>query len=267
MDNGFVEVDASGTAMKAIPYITIENPASRTTTSLKLTWGWYNSSVGGCTPILDALENVEPACSSQASGAYIFRPNSSELFGFDPSFVPQMAVETGIWRRQGRLRRSPFTSHTVRLGKDNAHVEVEWTAGPIPSTRPGSRPIVIGEGGRPLRYDTEVASGGRLSTPTANGRETVKRVRDQRGPSPAPYKISEPVAGNYYPVNALASINDDCVEFDVIVIRWRDSMASTSTPSTRQLLPHRRLAQFGDRWNSWSTAACKKTTTGACRSP
>jgi alpha-mannosidase len=31
----------------------------------------------------------------------------------------------------------------------------------------------------------------------------LKRVYNKRGPSyPSPYKISEPVAGNYYPVTA-----------------------------------------------------------------
>ena len=110
VDNGLLRLTFC-TATKALT--TIENLASRTTTSLKLTWGWYNSSVGGCTPYPDTLTNVEPACSSQASGAYIFRPNSSELFGFDPSFVPQMAVETGSVYAEVRLRGSPFTSHTT----------------------------------------------------------------------------------------------------------------------------------------------------------
>ena len=141
VDNGLLRLTFC-TATKALT--TIENLASRTTTSLKLTWGWYNSSVGGCTPYPDTLTNLEPACSSQASGAYIFRPNSSELFGFDPSFVPQMAVETGSVYAEVRLRGSPFTSHTIRLGKDNAHVEVEWTAGPIPVDTPWLHPIVIG---------------------------------------------------------------------------------------------------------------------------
>ena len=57
-------------------------------------------------------------------------------------------------------------------------------------------------------------------------------MRDARGPSyPSPYKISEPVAGNYYPVNALASISDDCVEFDVIVdtslATWKSTRPGT----------------------------------------
>ena len=96
-------------------------------------------------------------------------------------------------------------------------MEVEWTAGPIPVDTPWLAPDANWGKEVVLRYDTEVASGDVFYT-DSNGRETVRRVRDKRGPSyPSPYKISEPVAGNYYPINALASINDDCVEFDVIV--------------------------------------------------
>ena len=242
VDNGVLRLTFC-TATKALT--TIENLASRTTTSLKLTWGWYNSSTGGCTPYPDTLTNVEPACSSQASGAYIFRPNSSELFGFDPSFVPQMAVETGSVYAEVRLRGSPFTSHTIRLGKDSAFVEVEWTAGPIPVDTPWLAPDSNWGKEVVLRYDTEVASGDVFYT-DSNGRETVKRVRDTRGPSyPSPYKISEPVAGNYYPVNALASINDDCVEFDVIV---DTSLGGASLSSgSLEFMVHRRLQEDDNR--------------------
>ena len=52
VDNGLLRLTFC-TAAKALT--TIENLASRTTTSLKLTWGWYNSSTGGCTPYAETL--------------------------------------------------------------------------------------------------------------------------------------------------------------------------------------------------------------------
>ena len=70
-----------------------------------------------------------------------------------------MAVETGSVYAEVRLRGSPFTSHTIRLGKDNAHVEVEWTAGPIPVDTPWLAPDANWGKEVVLRYDTEVASG------------------------------------------------------------------------------------------------------------
>jgi alpha-mannosidase len=74
----------------------------------------------------------------------------------------------------------------------------------------------------------------------------VKRVRDERGPSyPSSYKISEPVAGNYYPVNALASISDDCVEFDVVV---DTSLGGASLSSgSLEFMVHRRLQEDDNR--------------------
>ena len=51
----------------------------------------------------------------------------------------------------------------------------------------------------------------------SNGKEMVKRVYNKRGPSyPHPYNISEPVAGNYYPVNALMSLDDGTHELAVL---------------------------------------------------
>ena len=48
-----------------------------------------------------------------------------------------------------------------------------------------------------LKYATGLATNATWHT-DSNGKEMVRRVRDERGPSyPHPYNISEPVAGNY----------------------------------------------------------------------
>ena len=249
VDNGLLRLTFY-TQEKALK--SVENLVSQTKTSLKLTWGWYNSSVGGCTAYPDSipLSLREPACSDQASGAYIFRPNSSELHGFDPAFVSELTVEMGPVYAEVRLRSSPFTSHTIRLGKDAAHVEVEWTAGPIPVDTPWFPSVVPGlpnNWGKEvvLRYDTDVDSNDVFYT-DSNGRETVKRVRDKRGPSyPKSYKISEPVAGNYYPVNALATISDNNVEFAVVV---DTSLGGASLASgSLEFMVHRRLQADDNR--------------------
>ena len=60
----------------------ITNLKSNASTDLAISWGWYNSSVGGCTQYssrVPASLRVKP-CDKQKSGAYIFRPNSSTLF-------------------------------------------------------------------------------------------------------------------------------------------------------------------------------------------
>lgn len=80
-------------------------------------------------------------------------------------------------------------SLAVRLWKGKRHVEVEWTAGPILHY---GKEIV-------LWYKTDVPSGKMFYT-DANGRELQPRRRDY---SPTwPLKVTEPVAGNFYPVTS-----------------------------------------------------------------
>lgn len=56
-----------------------------------------------------------------------------------------------------------------------------------------------------LRYDTDIQSAGKFST-DANGREILERTRDVR--PTWNYTITEPVSGNYYPVNSRIFIQD-----------------------------------------------------------
>ena len=56
---------------------TLKNIKTDITTDLEISWGWYNSSVGGCTP---GIEPYAASCDGQASGAYMFRPNTSTVF-------------------------------------------------------------------------------------------------------------------------------------------------------------------------------------------
>jgi alpha-mannosidase len=46
----------------------------------------------------------------------------------------------------------------------------------------------------------------------------VERNRNQRGPSYPPLNISEPIAGNYYPVNALISVEDEAKKLQFTAI-------------------------------------------------
>lgn len=61
----------------------ITNKITSATTPLSISWGWYRSSEGGCsggvTP--DGKWQYDLyGCDSQASGAYMFRPNSSTVY-------------------------------------------------------------------------------------------------------------------------------------------------------------------------------------------
>ena len=72
-----------------------------------------------------------------------------------------------------------------------------------------------------MRFNTSLQTQGTAYF-DSNAREMIRRDYNLRGPAyPAPYQVSEPVAGNYYPVNSVASLQDEAanVGFHVVVDR------------------------------------------------
>jgi alpha-mannosidase len=116
----------------------VKNLASGATTSLNISWGYYQSSAGGCT-ILPAP--AKPSCSSQASGAYMFRPEDQFTRSCDNTTQPTLTVTTGSLVTEIRQVFASWATHIVRLKKGSPYIEVEWTAGPIPQEAwPGAKP-------------------------------------------------------------------------------------------------------------------------------
>jgi len=201
---------------------TITNKQSKATVPLSINWGWYNSSVGGCTDLSGVPKDLqESECSGQKSGAYMFRPNSSTVFYPGPKQTPSLTVVEGPLVTEVFQKFSEWATHVIRLYKGRNYVEVEWTAGPIPVDTPWIPSVQHGQPNNwgkevIVKYASGLASNGTWYT-DSNGKEMVKRVYNKRGPSyPAKYKISEPVAGNYYPVNAMMSLDDGVHELAVL---------------------------------------------------
>ena len=155
----------------------------------------------------------------------------------------------------------------IRLYKGRSYVEVEWTAGPIPIDTPWLPPVAFEDSGdastplgtegaaRPLpnlwgkevivRYASGLRSGGRWYT-DSNGKEMVPRNLDKRGPSyPHPYKLSEPVAGNYYPVSAMQSLDDGTHELAVLTDVTQGG--SSLQDGALEFMVHRRLQADDNR--------------------
>ena len=198
--NGVYQLDFDETTGYASK---LTNMKSGVSADLKIDWGFYNSSVGGCTPSTPGT----PECSGQKSGAYIFRPNSSTLFFPGPKVKPSIEVFEGPLFSEVQQKFSSFATHVIRLYKNKPYVEVEWTAGPIPIDQPWVEESYSNWGKEVVvRYSTDIPSSGTYAT-DSNGREMVQRAFNKRGAAyPSPYNISEPVAGNYYPVNAMLGL-------------------------------------------------------------
>jgi lysosomal alpha-mannosidase len=91
-----------------------------------------------------------------------------------------------------------WASQEISLYDGGEFVEVEWTVGPVPIDDNKGKEII-------LRYNTDIASQAKFYT-DANGREVLQRTRDFR--PTWNYTVTEPVSGNYYPVNSRIYIKD-----------------------------------------------------------
>ena len=91
-----------------------------------------------------------------------------------------------------------FLDITVRVWKGLAphYAEVEWTAGPIPISDDKGKEVVI-------QYKSALKSGDTFQT-DSNGREMLTRKLDYR--PTWDLKVTQPVAGNYYPLTAAIAI-------------------------------------------------------------
>ena len=130
VNNSFYKIDYTASGIS-----TITNLVSKESTPLDITWGWYRSSEGGCSGATDPATGKYSydfyGCDSQASGAYMFRPNSSTVYPCGNS-TPTLTVSTGLLVTEITQTYSSWCTHVLRLRKDDPAVEIEWTAGPIP---------------------------------------------------------------------------------------------------------------------------------------
>ncbi|KAK1886575.1 Lysosomal alpha-mannosidase, partial [Dissostichus eleginoides] len=133
----------------------------------------------------------------QPSGAYIFRPNSSTPFVISSSAKTESIQ--GVVVQEVRQVFSPWVSQVVRLYSDRRELELEWTVGPVPIDDDLGKEVIT-------RFDTSIKTSQYFYT-DSNGREMLRRRKDFR-PSWT-LRQSEPIAGNYYPINSRAFIKDE----------------------------------------------------------
>ncbi|KAH0629645.1 hypothetical protein JD844_011874 [Phrynosoma platyrhinos] len=192
----------------------IENLDKNISLPVSQNFFWYNASTGN-------------AVNEQASGAYIFRPNTSEPFliakGANLNHVKTEVVQ------EVYQNFSDWCSQVVRLYAGQPYVELEWTVGPIP-IRDGLGKEIIS------RFETNLQTDGIFYT-DSNGREILERRRNYR----TTWNLSqtEPVAGNYYPVNSRIYIKDQKVQLTVLTDRSQGG--SSIFDGSLELMVHRRL--------------------------
>uniref|UniRef100_A0A9J8CH90 Alpha-mannosidase n=1 Tax=Cyprinus carpio carpio TaxID=630221 RepID=A0A9J8CH90_CYPCA len=166
--------------------------------------------------------------SPQTSGAYIFRPNSSDPFVINKTAETQIVTVSSTVQEVTQWF-SPWVSQVVRLYEGHRELELEWTVGPVPVADGLGKEVIT-------RLDTDIKSSDYFYT-DSNGREVLERRKDYR--PTWELKQTEPVAGNYYPINSRAYIKDD--KHQLTVVTDRSQGASSLYNGSLEIMLHRRL--------------------------
>lgn len=164
---------------------------------------------------------------SQASGAYIFRPNGT--FPIKSEGQVSLTVMRGSLMDEVHQQLNPWIYQVTRVYKGKEHAEVEFIIGPIP--------VDDGFGKEITTQITTAMMTNRTFYTDSNGRDFIKRVRDYR--EDWDLQVNQPVAGNYYPVNLGIYIEDESTELSVLVDRAVGG--SSLVDGQIELMLHRRL--------------------------
>ncbi|CAN1184749.1 unnamed protein product [Linum perenne] len=130
---------------------------------------------------------------------------------------------------------SPWIYQVTRLYKDKQHAEIEYTIGPIP-TDDGIGKEVVSQLTANMVTD-------KVFYTDSNGRDFLKRVRNGR--NDWNLSVNQPVAGNYYPLNLGAYINDSKTELSVLVDRATGG--GSIKDGQIELMFHRRILEDDSR--------------------
>ncbi|XVE82470.1 hypothetical protein DITRI_Ditri16bG0007200 [Diplodiscus trichospermus] len=180
---------------------------------------WYGSSSGDADP--------------QASGAYIFRPNGA------PPTVVSLSVPLTVTRGplvdEVHQQFNEWIYQVTRIYKDKEHAEIEFTIGPIP--------LDDGVGKEVITRITANMVTAKVFYTDSNGRDFLKRVRDFR--EDWNLTVTQPVAGNYYPINLGIYTTDKKSELSVLVDRATGG--SSINDGELELMLHRRMLHDDSR--------------------
>eukprot|EP00547_Thalassionema_nitzschioides_P006974 CAMPEP_0194203020 /NCGR_PEP_ID=MMETSP0156-20130528/2917_1 /TAXON_ID=33649 /ORGANISM="Thalassionema nitzschioides, Strain L26-B" /LENGTH=1049 /DNA_ID=CAMNT_0038928679 /DNA_START=43 /DNA_END=3192 /DNA_ORIENTATION=- len=184
-------------------------------------WGYYTS-----------FDSKNRTSRDQNSGAYIFRPSK-------PNETLHTIKATNVSRREisdlvDEIKieyEFPWIEHYLRLYKGKSYVEMEYKIGPIPINDTVGKEVVT-------QYKCNIDNNGAFFT-DSNGREFQKRVRSSR----PTWKLNEtePIAGNFYPVNAAIYIEDSRKSFGIVTDRSQGA-SSLSDGSISMMVQRRVLA-------------------------
>lgn len=169
---------------------------------------------------------------NRASGAYIFRPNATRSLPIADNNIPKATfTQHGQWQHL-ELSYANYSFETIRIHPQLEHIEFDYLVGPIPIGDNVGREIVS-------EYRTSIESE-RLFWTDSNGRQDVLRQRNHRQTYTYDSNL-EPVASNYYPINARVTIRDRTDDVVMSVLVDRSCGGASLQDGQLEVMLHRRL--------------------------
>ncbi|XP_037084012.1 lysosomal alpha-mannosidase-like [Pollicipes pollicipes] len=162
------------------------------------------------------------------TGAYIFNPKG-EAQAIEAKSV--VTLDGALVKEYRHTFDMDWVSQVTRLYKDEPFAEVEWMVGPIPIEDGVAKEVIS-------RFSSAVNSTDTFYT-DSNGRQMMKRRRNHR--DTWTLNVTEPVAGNYFPVNSRIFIKD--ADSQLTVLTDRSQGGSSLASGQLELMLHRRTVQ------------------------
>ena len=167
----------------------------------------------------------------RASGAYIFRPAEQKTFKAAKLTESNLYVDSKTGVNEIHQKFDSFIEQVIRVNPQSDAVEFEFVVGPIPVDDKIGKEIVA-------RYSSDLKSNGTFYT-DSNGRQMLKRQVNHR--PTWKLNVTEPVAGNYYPVTSRIFIRDEKRNLQLTVLNDRAQGGSSLVDGGIELMVHRRL--------------------------
>ncbi|XP_046648826.1 lysosomal alpha-mannosidase-like isoform X2 [Daphnia pulicaria] len=170
----------------------------------------------------------------RSSGAYIFRPNGTDAFPMRRTMTAAIitAVYTGPLVQEIHQFYDSWVSQVIRIYRGQEHVELDWVVGPVPVSDKIGKEVIS-------RVTTTILQSDGTFYTDSNGRQTLRRELDAR--ESYTYTPTEPVSGNYYPINSHLFIRDPVGEQQATVLVDRSQGGSSLIGGLIELMVHRRL--------------------------
>ena len=173
------------------------------TVELKQNFLYYKSMAGN---------NTRPEL--RASGAYVFRPDGQTPLPFNQTNIESKIISTSV-ATEVHQKINSFISQVIRVNTKQDFIEFDFIVGPLPVDDKIGKEVIS-------RFNTNLTTNSVFYT-DANGRQLLKRVRNWR--PTWNLTVTEPVSGNYYPVNSRIAIRDEKQDIQLSVLNDRSQVS------------------------------------------